>query len=70
MATATQNIASATRPVRTNWLTSTFRSALAYLAHRRRVAQTVRELEAMTDRQLQDIGVIRGDIQLIAEKSA
>lgn len=37
---------------------------------RRRIRETIRQLEPMSDRELADIGVTRGDIRRVAEETA
>ncbi|MCI4663686.1 MAG: DUF1127 domain-containing protein [Neomegalonema sp.] len=44
-------------------------SARSYLLRRRRVNETIAELDAMTDRDLADIGISRGDIRRVAEEA-
>lgn len=43
-------------------------SPIAEIQRRRGIARTVAQLSAMTDQQLEDIGVARGDIREIAER--
>lgn len=40
-----------------------------YLARKRKINQTVRELSGMTDKELNDIGISRYDIMNVARQS-
>ena len=42
----------------------------AQLTKRRRISSTIRELSALTDKELWDIGIARGDIWSIAHEDA
>lgn len=66
MSTATMNVtvAAAKRASRGSIFSRLTASISGYAAYRR----TVTELDALSDRQLADIGVSRGDIQEIAAK--
>ena len=41
-----------------------------WLGEQRRYRQTMNELSALTDRELDDIGMSRGDIEAVAERCA
>lgn len=49
-------------------LTDWFRSLKAKIEYRRRVRSTIKELSALTDYELNDIGIARGDIWAIAHE--
>jgi len=46
-----------------------FKRLNATLAHRARVNSTIKELSKLSDRELNDIGISRGDIWAIANES-
>lgn len=48
---------------------SIFKKVRRLVKRRARVAQTVRELNKLTDRELSDIGIARSDIYFRARKS-
>ena len=41
-----------------------------WIGEQRRYRQTMNELSALTDRELDDIGMSRGDIEAVAERCA
>lgn len=49
-------------------LASWFKRLNAQLEHNRKVRSTIKELSALTDRELNDIGISRGDIWSIAHE--
>jgi uncharacterized protein YjiS (DUF1127 family) len=51
-------------------LTAAMKSVQAALVQRRMFGQTFRELNALTDRELADLGIHRADIRRIAAQAA
>lgn len=47
-----------------------FRSFIRYRTNQAAIKQTIRELNMLTDRELADIGMCRGDIYSVARKDA
>ena len=47
-----------------------FRSFLRYRTNQAAIRQTIRELNMLTDRELADIGMCRGDIYSVARQDA
>ena len=47
----------------------TFKSIASKLSSWRRYRDSIRELSRLTDRELNDLGISRGDIEFIARKS-
>ena len=47
-----------------------FRSFIRYKTNRAAIKQTIKELNMLTDRELADIGLCRGDIYSVARKDA
>ena len=50
-------------------MTQTLKSILLKIKQRSEIKRTIKELEAMSDRDLYDIGISRYDIPMIAEQS-
>ena len=53
-----------------NGLASWFKKLNTSLAHRAKVNATIKELSKLSDRELNDIGIARGDIWSIAHEDA
>lgn len=49
---------------------SLFERAVAWLSEQARYRRTLNELSALSDRELDDIGVSRGDLEAVARRSA
>ncbi len=73
MAAVTETVAASgakrATATKTSGLSGVFALARAYFQRRRKIIETIRELESMSDRELNDIGVSRYDIRRIAEES-
>jgi len=65
----TQLILSANALLNLTFLTDLYMTIVRYLMRRASVRRTITELSALSDRELQDMGVCRGSIEEIAEKS-
>lgn len=69
MAAVTENISRSKRAAAANPLARLVEAARAGVARRSKINQTIRELEQLSDRELNDIGVHRSEIRRIAESS-
>jgi uncharacterized protein YjiS (DUF1127 family) len=47
-----------------------FERAVAWLSEQARYRRTLNELAALTDRELDDIGLARGEVEAVARRSA
>lgn len=54
----------------TTWLRDTVRHISNRLSWRHHYRETFREISALSDRELDDVGIVRCDIRMIARQSA
>ena len=66
----TQYVLAATEWLNFSGIMSYFRNINKSLEHRSKVNATIKELSKLTDRELNDIGIARGDIWSIAHEDA
>lgn len=66
----TQYVLAATEWLNFSGLLDFFRSLKRSYQHSQKVRQTINELSALTDKELNDIGISRGDIWAIAHEDA